>query len=109
MFNANDEDHCKEAVEEELCLYDPSCRYCKRLSTRRYAVCYLHGGQQNVKCLTNATEGMCPGVCGALKDCKSCVMFGKGDCTWCSSLQKCVNDSSSKSLLWSVFRQFLNF
>jgi hypothetical protein len=78
------------------CLGNPECGFCPSDDK-----CYSRSHAGSCKGSNLLAGEQCPGVCGALSDCRSCA--DHGDCVWCSTAaggqaRKCV-DRSKRQLM----------
>ncbi|XP_075250628.1 multiple epidermal growth factor-like domains protein 8 isoform X4 [Convolutriloba macropyga] len=97
VFDEEEEAHCREASSNEtLCHQDPKCFYCESYRGGTTKACISKETLERNSCGVPATRAMCPGVCGSMTDCKSCLLFGEQECAWCSATQSCLNRTDAK-------------
>ena len=87
------------------CLTNLDCGWCQVDNA-----CYGRTSESN--CTTNLLTTRCPGICGTLNDCHSCLIHGSGlsseargkslskilgldKCSWCSSKSKCHQNDNN--------------
>ena len=102
LFDRNEETHCREAsIDETLCHRDPKCRYCPGYVGTNNR-CVSPQQLEERPCESDVTQGMCPGVCASMTDCKSCLLFGDTLCGWCSATQTCQNLTGATNRLHRI-------
>ena len=70
----------------------PECGFCPSDGS-----CHSRAADPAVCPGSNLVTGqLCPGICGSLGGCRSCVTHGSGECVWCSGLRKCVEKDGRK-------------
>lgn len=82
--------HCNRYLTSEKCVPDPACGWC-----RSQGNCFA--AQNSSKCSSGWQMDSCPGTCGVLSQCTSCLTWGSRhtpNCGWCVQDSRCYPVSS---------------